>query len=101
MRDHVTFQRTLEGEVKVIERLAGREPRGADAAFAAMVLTCRNFTFETRGEELFMRPALGAGALGEAVDGACKRRRFQRSTEIRDVGGRLGRCHYATPNARS
>jgi hypothetical protein len=60
----------LEAEVEVLEGLASREPRGADAAFAAVVLACGDFAFEIGGEELFVGPALGSGVRGEAFERA-------------------------------
>jgi len=102
VRDDIAFEGTLEGEVEVLECLAGGEPRGADASFTAVVLAGGDFTFETRGEELLMRPGLGPGPFREPFDRSGKRRRLERATEVGDVGGRvrLG-DHHATPSARS
>jgi hypothetical protein len=103
--DDVSLQRALEAEVEVLERLSRWEPGGADAALAAVVLAGGNFTLQARGEELFMRPALGPCPLRESFDCMGERRCFQSPAQVGDVGRRLGclcRCgHHATPRARS
>ena len=89
-------------EVEVLECLAGREPRGADAALAAVVLAGRDLAFETRGEELLVGPALGSGPFGEPFD------RVGRATVLSAPGtdtrcrwSAWSRGHHATPSARS
>jgi hypothetical protein len=91
-------------EVEVLEALAGREAGGADAVLAAVVLAGRDLPFETGGEELLVRPAIGACSLGKPVDGGGQRRRLERPSQIGDVALRLRGCtcrHHATPVARS
>ena len=68
MRYRAPFERALETEVEVLQRLACREPCGADTAFTTVVLAGGDFVFEARGEELFVGPALRAGAFGEPFD---------------------------------
>ena len=77
MGDHVTFEGALVVEVELLEGLAGREPGGADADLAAVVLAGGDLAFEAGGEELLVGPALGAGSFGEPFDGLGQRRRLQ------------------------
>ncbi len=100
MGDLVAFEGALEAVVEILECLAGWEPGGTDAAFAAVVLACCDLAFQTGGQELFVRPALGAGPVGEPVDRAGQRGCLQGPAQVSDVGGRLG-GHHATPRARS
>jgi hypothetical protein len=55
----------LEGEVKLLQRLARREPRGLDPAVAAVGLTRGDFGREDRSGELLIALLLRPGALGE------------------------------------
>ena len=64
----VAFEGALVVEVELLEGLAGREPGGADADLAAVVLAGGDFAFEAGGEELLVGPALGPGPFGEPFD---------------------------------
>jgi hypothetical protein len=101
----VAFEGPLVVVVEVLEGLAGREPGGADAALAAVVLAGGDLAFEAGGQELFMAPAVGAGPFGEPVDRRRQRRCLERPAQERQVrrwlaGGAAG-GHHATPKARS
>ena len=87
--DDVAFERALVVVVEVLEGLAGREPGGADAAFAAVVLAGGDFAFEAGGEELLMGPAVGAGPFGEPVDRRRQRRCLQRPAQERQIARRF------------
>src|SRR5438128_6942968 len=63
--DHLLFDRALEGEVELLERLAGGEARRADAALAAVRVAGGGLGGEQRLREALIAPLLGAGALGE------------------------------------
>ena len=61
----VPGDRGLEGEVELLQRLAGGEPCGLDAGLAAVALAAVGFGLEHGREELLVAPFLGAGAIGE------------------------------------
>ena len=85
MCDEVAFESSGVVEVELLQRLAGRESRRSYAGFAAMGLAGGDFALQPRDEEFLMRPGLGPGAFGEAIDGLTQRRCFQRSGEKRDL----------------
>ena len=62
--------RSLVLEVEVLDRLAGREPGGADADLAAVGLAGSHLAFQAGGQELLVAPGLGSGPLGQAFDRA-------------------------------
>ena len=92
VRDRVAFEAAGVVEVELLQRLAGGEAGGADAAFAAVAFAGGDFALQAGDEELLVRPGLGAGAFGEPVDGLAQRRRFQRAGQERDLGGEVTRC---------
>jgi hypothetical protein len=51
----------LEGEVEVLDGLAGWEPCRFDAEFPGVGLTSGNLAFEAGGEELFVGPFFLSG----------------------------------------
>ena len=65
MLDHLLFDRPLEGEVELLERFAGGEPRGLDPALAAVALARGGLGREQRLGEALVAPFLGACTLGE------------------------------------
>jgi hypothetical protein len=92
--------------VEVLEGLAGREPGGADAALAAVVLAGGDLAFEAGSEELLMGPALVPGLGREPVDRRRQRRGLECPAQERQVrrglaGGAAAGGHHATPSARS
>lgn len=78
MGDHVALEAALVVEVEVLEALAGRETRGADAVLAAVVLAGGDLALKAGGQELLVAPALGPGPLSEAFDRRRQRWRLQR-----------------------
>ena len=55
----------LEGEVEVLERLAGGEAGGRDAGLAAVAVAAVGLGLQERRGELLVAPLFGAGAVGE------------------------------------
>jgi hypothetical protein len=71
-------------------------------SLTAVVLARSYFTFEARGEELFVGPAVAAGSFGEPFDPACQRGCLQALDADTRCGARLRRRgHHAIPTARS
>ena len=66
--DDLAFQAAGVVEVEVLQRLAGREPGGADPALAAVGLAGGDLALQAGDQELLMGPGLGAGPLGEPGD---------------------------------
>jgi hypothetical protein len=104
VRDRLSLQRSGVVVVELLEALAGGEPRGADAPFAAVGFAGGDFALETGGEELLVGPALRAGAFGEPACGVAERRGFERAGEECELAGQvtagLGRRHQAAPSVR-
>ena len=73
--DDIAFEAAGVVEVEFLQRFAGREPGGADAALAAVGLAGGDFTLQAGGQELLVRPGLGLGPLRQPV------------TDSRRVGG--------------
>jgi hypothetical protein len=101
VRDGVAFEAAGVVEVELLQRLAGREPRGADAALAAVGLAGGDLALQAGGQELLMAPGLGPCPLGQPRHRLAQRRRLQRPGQERqlgtDVPGRRPAGHHATP----
>jgi len=82
MLDHLLFDRPLEGEVELLERFAGGEPRGLDPALAAVALARGGLGREQRLREALIAPLLLAGALGELRQRAGGGGRFQQPEQV-------------------
>ena len=63
--DDLAFEAAGVVEVELLQRLAGREPGGADAALAAVGLAGGDLALQAGGQELLVGPGLGAGPLGQ------------------------------------
>jgi hypothetical protein len=87
--DGLAFERAGVVEVEFLQALAGGEPGGADAAFAAVGFAGGDFALQAGGEEFLMRPAFGAGALGEAFHGSGQGRGFESAGEIGQFAGHV------------
>jgi hypothetical protein len=87
MQHCVAADRSLEGEVEVLERLASREPRGLDAGLAAVTVAAVDLGLQQRGGELFIASLLGAGAIGELGQRPRRCRRLERAEEMRELAG--------------
>jgi len=64
MLDHLLPDRALEGEVELLERLAGREAGGLDPRLAAVALARGHLGREHRLEEALVGPLLLPRPLG-------------------------------------
>jgi hypothetical protein len=78
----------LEGEVEVLERLAGGEAGGRDAGLAAVTVAAVGLGLKQRGGEALVGPLLAAGAVGELGQRARCRGRLQRAEQVRELGVR-------------
>src|SRR5215213_5421812 len=65
MQDRLAPQRGLEGEVELLERLAGGEARRLDAGLAAVAVAAVDLGLEQRGGEALEAPLLLASTVGE------------------------------------
>jgi len=85
--DHLAFDRALEGEVELLEGLAGREARGLDAALAAVALPGGDLGREQRLGEALVAPLLLARPLGELRKCPRRRRRLEGAEQVRQYRG--------------
>ena len=85
--DDLALDRALEGEVELLERLAGGEARGLDAALAAVALARGDLGREQDLGEALIAPLLLARTLGELGQRARGGRRLQCPEQVRELGG--------------
>ena len=83
--DQRLLDRALEGEVELLERLAGGEAGGLDAALAAVRLARGVLGRQQRLGEALIAPVLRAGALGELGQRPGGGRRLQRPEQVREL----------------
>ena len=76
----------LEGEVELLQRLAGGEAGGLDAALAAVAVARGDLGGEQRLGEALIAPLLLAGAVGEHRQRPRGGRRLQRAEQVRQLG---------------
>src|SRR4051794_14489896 len=88
VQDAVAADRGLEGEVELLQRLAGGEPRGLDPALAAVAVAAVEPGLEQRGGERLERPVFGAGAVGELRQRSRGGRRLHGPEQMRELGRR-------------
>jgi hypothetical protein len=88
------FQAAGVVEVELLQALAGREPRGLDPAFSAVRVAGGDFPLQAGDQELLVGPGLGAGPLGQPVNGFPQRGCLQRPGEERDLGGQVAGCGF-------
>jgi hypothetical protein len=87
--DNLAFDRALEGEVELLERLAGGEAGGLDPALAAVGLARGDLGRQQRLGEALVAPVLLArppGKLGQRPGGG---RRLEPAEQVGELG-RLG-----------
>ena len=84
--------RGLEGEVELLERLAGREPGGLDPGLAAVAVAAVDLGLQQRRGELLIAPLLGAGAVGELGQRPGRGRRLERAEQVRELAWSGGSC---------
>ena len=92
VQHRVAADRGLEGEVELLQRLAGGEARGLDAALAAVAVAAVDLGLQQRGGELLIAPLLRAGAVGELGQRPRRGRRLQRAEQVRELGASGGSC---------
>ena len=80
------LDRALEGEVELLQGLAGREAGGLDPALAAVAVARGDLGGEQRLGEALVAPLLLAGALGELRQRPGGGRRLQRAEQVRELG---------------
>jgi hypothetical protein len=102
VRDDLAAQAAGVVEVELLQRLAGREPGGADPALAAVGLPGGDLALQAGHQELLVRPGLGAGPLGQPGHRVAQGGGFQRPGQERDFGGQVPgrhprRGHHAAP----
>ena len=87
MLDDLLLDRALEAEVELLERLAGREACGFDPCFAAVAVAGGDLGAEQDLRESLVAPRLLPRPLGQRGQRPCRRRRFQRPEQVRELGG--------------
>ena len=88
-------------EVEVLQRLAGGEAGGADAALAAVGLAGGDLALQARDQELLVGPGLLAGPLGQPGDRLAQRGCLQGAGQERQLGGDLSRLVLLAAGIRS
>ena len=84
------LDRSLKGEVELLQGLAGGEPGGLDPALAAVAVARGHLGGEQRLGEAFIAPLLFAGTVCQHRERAGGRRRLERAEQVREFGGGLG-----------
>ena len=88
--DQGLLDRALEGEVELLERLAGGEAGGLDPALAAVAVARGDLGGQQRLREALIAPVLLARPLGEPGQRARRGRRLQRPEQVRQFRRRAG-----------
>ena len=92
VQHRLAAQRGLEGEVELLERLAGGEAGGLDARLAAVAVAAVDLGLEQRGGEALEGPFSCAGAVGEFGQRPRGRRRLEDPEQVRELRRRRGSC---------
>ena len=88
--DQVAFEAAGVVEVELLQRLAGREPGGADAALTAVGLPGGDLALQAGDQELLVRPGLGAGPARRAASTASRSvGAFSARVRKADLGGQI------------
>jgi hypothetical protein len=85
--DHLAADRALEGEVELLERLAGGEAGGLDARLAAVGLARGDLGRQQGFGEALVAPGLLARPLGELRQRPGGGRRLQLAEQVGELGG--------------
>ena len=86
--DEVAFEAAGVVEVELLQRFAGGEPGGPDAALTAVAFPGGHLPLQAGDQELLVRPGLGSGPFGQPGHRVPQRRRLQRPGQVGDLGGR-------------
>jgi hypothetical protein len=84
VQHRVAAQRGLEGEVQLLDRLAGGKAGGLDAGLAAVAVAAVDLGFQQRGGELLIASLLLARAIGELGQRPRRGRCLQRAKQMRE-----------------
>jgi hypothetical protein len=85
--DDRLFHAALEGEVELLQRLAGGEPRGLDPPFAAVTVARGHLRCEQRLGEALIAPLLLARAVGQLRQRPRGGWGLQRAEQVRQLRG--------------
>jgi hypothetical protein len=85
--DHGLLDRALEAEVELLERLAGREPRGLDPGLAAVAVAGGDLGAEQDLGEPLVAPRLLPRSFRERRQRSGGGRRLQRAEQMSELGG--------------
>ena len=96
VQDRVLGDRGLEGEVELLERLAGGEACGLDARLASVAVAAVGLGLEQRRGDLLVAPFLLAGAVGELGQRPRGGRRFELAEQVRELGVRAAHAISAS-----
>jgi hypothetical protein len=88
VQHRLALERGLEGEVELLQRLAGREARRLDPGLAAVAVAAVGLGLQQRGGELLVGPLLSTGAIGELRQRPSGRGRFELAEQVRELCGR-------------
>src|SRR3954465_5735590 len=88
MLDDRLLHAALEGEVELLQGLAGREPGGLDAALAAVAVAGGHLRCEQRLGEALIAPGPLAAAVGWPWERPRGGRCLQRAEQVRELGRR-------------
>ena len=88
--DHRLLHGSLEGEVELLQGLAGGEPCGLDSAFTAVALAGSDLGGQQRLGEPLIAPGLLPSPLGQGGQRTRRGRRLERAEQVRELGGGLG-----------
>jgi hypothetical protein len=87
--DGLPLEGTLVVVVELLQRLAGRKPRGPDAPLPAVRVAGADLPLQAGGEELLVCPALGPGPVREPLDAVAQGGGLQRPGQVGDLRQRL------------
>ncbi len=96
VQDRFAAQAALEGEVELLEGLAGGEAGGLDAGLAAVAVAAVGLSLEQRGGELLIAPLFGAGPVGELRERPRRRGRLERPEQVRKLAAGAGHAINAS-----
>ncbi len=99
--DHGLLHVALEGEIELLQRLAGREPGRLDPSLATVALPRVDLSAKEDLGEPLIGPGLLAGAVREHRQRSGGGRGFQGAEQVRELSGRGHRGHQLACSACS
>jgi hypothetical protein len=88
--DDLLLHRALEGEVELLQRFAGGEPRGLDPPLAAVAVARGDLDPQQHLREPLIAPPCFARPVGDRRQRPGGGRRLQRAEQVRELRRRLG-----------